>query len=88
MSRSTGTVAPSNVTTPRGSTGGWGFVPIPNASETDACATSSTPSDAASFASGEPVRRGRKARYSITKPSTIRTTSVITSAAHVGASQP
>ena len=47
------------MTVPPGSTGGCGFVPIPNASETAACATSSTPSEAASFASGAAVRSGR-----------------------------
>ena len=59
MNRSIGTFEPKTVTVPPGSTGGCGFVPIPNASETAACATSSTPSEAASLASGAAVRSGR-----------------------------
>lgn len=72
----------------RGSTGGCGFVWIPNASETEACATSSTPSEAASFASGEEVRSGLKAMNSIKTPSATRMKSVRTSAAAVGTCQP
>ena len=61
-----------HLTVPRGSTGGCGLVAIPNASETPACATSRTPSEAASLASGEAVRSGRNATNSITTPSTTR----------------
>ena len=61
---------------------------MPNASETDACATSRTPSDAASFASGDAVRSGRKTTNSMRTPTTTSTTSVRRSATAVGACQP
>ena len=60
MNRSIGTFEPNTLTVPPGRTGGCGWVPIPNAIETDACATSSRPSEAASLASGVAVRNGRK----------------------------
>ena len=88
MKRSIGTLEPKTVTVPPGSTVGCGLVPIPNASDTDACATSSTPSEAASFASGAAVRSGRKAPNSISRPMARTTRKVITSAGTVGTSTP
>ncbi len=88
MRRSTGTIEPSSLMVSRGSTGGCGLVSMPNASATPACATSSTPSDAASFASGEAVRSGRNATSSISTPSATRNRNVRTSAAAVDAYQP
>ena len=81
MRRSIGTIEPKSLTVSRGSTGGCGLVAIPNASATPACATSSTPSEAASFASGEAVRSGRNATSSISTPSATRNRNVMTSAA-------
>ena len=88
MKRSIGTFEPNTVTVPPGSTGGCGFVPMPNASETEACATSSRPSEAASLASGAAVRSGRKTANSTPSPITSRTRAVITSAAAVGMCTP
>ena len=83
MNRSIGTFEPKTVTVPPGSTGGCGFVPIPNASETKACATSSSPSEAASLASGVAVRNGRKIPYSTSNATASRKTAVTTSAGAV-----
>src|SRR5207237_545888 len=83
-----GRVEPNTVTVPPGSTGGCGFTWIPNARDTAAWAVSSTPRDAASLASGEAVRSGRKAMNSIAAPMKRRTTNVITSAAAVGTCTP
>ena len=88
MSRSIGTSEPKSSIVSRGSTGGCGLLEIPNASATPACATSSTPSEAASFASAEAVRSGRNATSSITTPSATRNRNVMIRAAAVGASQP
>ena len=66
-----------------GRTGGWGFVPMPKASETNAWATSSNPSDAASLASGVAVRSGRKTPYSTARPRASRKTAVTASAGPV-----
>ena len=88
IKRSTGTIAPSSLTVLVGSTVGCGWVPIPKASDTAACATSSTPSDAASLASGEAVRNGRKAANSIRTPIPIIARKVMKSATAVGACQP
>ena len=83
MNRSIGTFEPNTVTVPPGRTGGCGFVPIPNASETKAWETSSRPSDAASFASGVAVRSGRKIPYSTSSPTASRKTAVTISAGAV-----
>ena len=83
MNRSIGTFEPKTETNPLGRTGGCGFVPIPNAIETKAWATSSRPSDAASFASGVAVRNGRKIPYSITSPIEQQEDAVTTSAGAV-----
>ena len=83
MNRSIGTFEPNTLTKPPGRTGGWGFVPIPNASETNAWATSKRPRDAASFASGVAVRSGRKIPYSTSSPTARRKSAVTTSAGAV-----
>ena len=88
MNRSIGTFEPNTVTIPPGRTGGCGLVPIPNAIETDACATSSRPSDAASLASGVAVRNGRKTPYSTSSPTASTKTAVTISAGAVGYVQP
>ena len=88
MRRSIGTSEPKSLTVSRGSTGGCGLLAIPNASATPACATSRTPSEAASFASGEAVRSGRKATSSIRTPSVTRNRNVMIRAGAVGTSQP
>src|SRR5581483_5573311 len=51
--------------------------------ETNAWATSSSPSDAASFASGAAVRSGRKIPYSTSNPTASRKTAVTISAGAV-----
>ena len=86
--RSIGTFEPKTVTVPPGSTGGWGFVPIPKASDTEAWATSSNPSEAASLASGAAVRSGRKTANSTPIPRTSSTRNVITSAGAVATCTP
>jgi len=83
MNRSIGTFESKIVTVPLGRTGGCGFVPMPNASETKAWATSSSPRDAASLASGVAVRKGRKIPYSISRPTARRKSAVTTSAGAV-----
>src|SRR4051794_7021638 len=55
-------------TVSRGSTGGIALVEGPNVSNMTDCATSSTPSDATSFDSGEVLLSGLKARTSIATP--------------------
>ena len=65
MNRSTGTLTPNTSTRSLGSTGGCGFEAVPNESSIAACSVSRTPSDAASFASGEAACSGLKARSSI-----------------------
>ena len=71
-----------------GSTGGCGFGLSPNATSIDACSVSRTPSEAASFASGDAAWSGLKASSSIATPKATMTANVITSAGAVGMSGP
>jgi hypothetical protein len=59
MNRFTGTTAPSMCTVLVGRMPGAGCGVMPKASSIDACATSSTPSEATSLASGAELRSGR-----------------------------
>ena len=63
---------------------GSGCGVMPNASSIDACATSSTPSEATSLASGEELRSGRKTTNSVTAPTATTNTRLSGSAAAVG----
>ena len=83
MNLSSGTVLPNTCTVPLGNIAGCGFCVVPNASSIDACATSSTPSDDTSFASGDAVRSGRNATNSIRAPIASVISSVSTSAGAV-----
>ena len=88
MNRSIGTFEPNTLTVPPGRIPGCGWVPIPNAIETDACATSSRPSEAASLASGVAVRNGRKTPYSTRSPTASTKTAVRMRAGAVGTCAP
>ena len=59
MNRSIGTTAPNMCTILVGRMPGAGCGVMPKASSIDACATSSTPSEATSLASGAELRSGR-----------------------------
>ena len=60
----------------------------PNATSIDACRVRSTPSEAASFASGDAAWSGLNASSSIATAKTTMTAKVITSAGAVGMSGP
>jgi hypothetical protein len=62
---------------------GAGLAAVPKPSSMAACASSRTPSEAASFASGDAARSGRKAPSSISTPTSSTTSSVTTSAGTV-----
>jgi hypothetical protein len=80
MNRFVGTGTSKTVTVPSGRMVGADLLPVPNRRSTPACATSSTPSDATSFASGDAVRSGRNATSSMSAPNAIATMSVMISA--------
>ena len=61
-----------------GSTGGCGFGVSPKATSIDACSVSSTPSEAASFASGDAAWSGLNASNSIAMAKARMTPNVIT----------
>ncbi len=71
-----------------GRTGGCGFGVSPKATSIDACSVKSTPSEAASFASGDAAWRGLNASSSIATPKTMMTANVITSEGAVEMSGP
>jgi hypothetical protein len=83
MNRSTGTVTLPSFTVAAGRMAGAGLAAVPKPSSMAACASSSTPSEAASLASGDAARSGRKAPSSISTPTSSTTTSVTTSAGTV-----
>ena len=88
MKRSTGTLTSKTVTVSLGRIEGCGFWVVPKASSIDACATSSTPSDDTSLASGAALRSGLNAISSIAAPTASVTTNVIARAGAVPNSVP
>ncbi len=88
MNRSTGTLTSKTVTVSLGRIEGCGFCVVPNASSIDAWATSSTPSDETSLASGAALRSGLNATSSISAPTASVTRNVIARAGAVPNSVP
>ena len=80
MKRSIGTTAPSILTTFWGRICGSSCGSVPNASSIDAWNTSSTPSEATSFASGGELRNGRKMPSSAAAATSAMNTSAMISA--------
>ena len=84
MNRSTGTTVPNRWTVFCGRMPGSGCCVMPKASSIAACATSSTPSEATSLASGEELRIGRYTTNSVTTPTTATNSRLSTRQAQVG----
>jgi hypothetical protein len=83
MNLSIGMTAPSSATVLCGSTSGSGCWVVPKASSIAASATSSTPSEETSFASGAAVRSGRNTTSSIAAPTASTNSKLVTSAGAV-----
>jgi hypothetical protein len=88
MKRSFGTTRPKKVNTSVVSTAGADFDSSPKTGMTPASSTRRSPSDAASFATGEVLRSGRKIASSMITPNTAMQTSVSTNAGTVDSVKP